>query len=191
MCQQRSLHNALVSPHPYDLEPVKPLVDFEALLSQYKFVEGMDAIAALDSREDLLALTPTEFEHFTRQLFEAMGMKAWNTEASKDDGVDAVATSEVALFGGLCVIQAKRYSRAVGVEHVRALAGTMDDKHATKGVLVTTSWVTSDGRAFAKRHGRIEVFEGRELKHLCREHLGRDVLISLPKPPPRRREDDR
>jgi restriction system protein len=35
--------NALVSPHPYDLEPVTPIVDFEALLKQYRFVEGIDA----------------------------------------------------------------------------------------------------------------------------------------------------
>lgn len=178
--------NALVSPHPYDLEGVAPIVDFEALLKQYKFVDDFDVLANLDSRQDLLDLTPTEFEHFTKQLFEKMGMKAWNTVASKDDGVDAVATSEAPVFGGLCVIQAKRYSRAVPVEAVRALAGTMEDKHATKGVMVTTSWVTRDGHAFAKRHGRIEILEGPHLKDLCLKHLDRDVLISLPKPPPRR-----
>jgi restriction system protein len=180
--------NALVSPHPYDLEPVTPIVDFEALLEQYKFVEGIDAVAALDSRQDLLAFTPNEFEHFTRQLFEKMGMKAWNTVESKDDGVDAVATSAVPLFGGLCVIQAKHYSGAVGLDYVKALAATMEDKHATKGVMVTTSWVTRDGHAFAKRHGRIEIFECGELKALCLEHLERDVLISLPKAPPPNRK---
>jgi restriction system protein len=180
--------NALVSLHPYDLEAVRPVVDFEALLTQYKFVEGMDAVAGLDSRPDLLDMTPTEFEHLTRQLFEAMGMKSWATQASKDDGVDAVAVNEDPVFGGLCVIQAKRYRSAVGVEAVRALAGVMEDKHATKGVLVTTSWVTKDGHAFAQRHGRIQVMECEELKFLCKEHLDRDVLISLPKPPPRRRE---
>lgn len=179
--------NALVSPHPYDLEAVRPVVDFEALLAQYKFVEGMDAVAGLDARPDLLDMTPTEFEHLTRQLFEAMGMKSWTTQASKDDGVDAVAVNEDPVFGGLCVIQAKRYRSAVGVEPVRALAGVMEDKHATKGIMVTTSWVTKDGHAFATRHGRIQIIECEEIKYLCKEHLGRDVLISLPKPPPKRR----
>jgi restriction system protein len=94
--------NALVSHHPYDLEAVRPVVDFEVLLAQYKFVEGMDAVAGLDSRRDLLDMTPTEFEHLVRQLFEAMGMKSWNTQASKDDGVDAVAINEDPVFGGLC-----------------------------------------------------------------------------------------
>ena len=179
--------NALVSLHPYDLEAVRPVVDFETLLSQYKFVEGMDAVASLDSRSDLLEMTPTEFEHLVRQLFEAMGMESWVTQASKDDGVDAVAVNEDPVFGGLCVIQAKRYRGAVGVEAVRALAGVMEDKHATKGILVTTSWVTKDGHAFSTRHGRIQIMECEEIKYLCKEHLGLDVLISLPKPPPQRR----
>jgi restriction system protein len=179
--------NALFSPHPYDLEAVRPEVDFEALLSQYKFVEGIDAIAGLDSRPDLLDMTPIEFEHLVRQLFEAMGMEAWNTQASKDDGVDAVATNKEPIFGGLCIIQAKRYRSAVGVDAVRELVGAMHDTRATKGILVTTSWVTSDGHAFANRQGRIEIMECDHIKYLCKKHLDRDVLISLPKPPPRRR----
>jgi restriction system protein len=179
--------NALVSNHPYDLEAVRPVVDFEMLLTQYKFVEGMDAVAGLDSRPDLLDMTPTEFEHLVRQLFEKMGMKSWVTQASKDDGVDAVAVNEDPVFGGLCIIQAKRYRGPVGVEAVRALAGVMEDKHATKGIMVTTSWVTKDGHAFTDRHGRIQIIECEEIKFLCKEHLDRDVLISLPKSPPSQR----
>ena len=76
-------------------------------------------------------------------------MQAWNTQAIKDDGVDAVAVNNNAVFGGMCIIQAKRYRNAVGVEAIRALAGVMEDKHATKGILITTSWVTKDGHAFA------------------------------------------
>ncbi len=179
--------NALVSNHPYDLEPVRPVVDFEALLTQYKFVAGMDAVAGLDSRPDLLDMTPTEFEHLVRQLFEAIGMQSWVTQASRDDGVDAVAINEDPFMGGHCIIQAKRYRSAVGVEPVRALAGVMDDKHATTGILVTTSWVSKDGHAFAQRNGRIRLIECEEIKYLCKEHLRLDVLISLPKPPPQRR----
>ncbi len=177
--------NALVSPHPYDLEPVQPTVDFDSLLTRFKFVAGIDVIAGLDSRPDLLAMAPYEFEHLVRQIFEEMGMQAWNTEAIKDDGVDAVAVNKNPVFGGMCIIQAKRYRNAVGVEAIRALAGVMEDKHATKGILVTTSWVTKDGHAFATRHDRIQIMECEHVKYLCKEHLGLDVLISLPKPPPR------
>jgi restriction system protein len=174
--------NAVVSAHPYDLEAVRPVVQFD--LSKYKFVEEMDVIAGLDSRLDLLTLTPTEFEHLIRKLFEAIGMKSWVTQASRDDGVDGVAVNEDPIVGGLCIIQAKRYSKIVGLEAVHALAGVMEDKNAAKGVLVTTSWVGKASRDFAARNGRIEIIEGRHLKSMLMEHLGLDVLISLPKLPP-------
>jgi restriction system protein len=57
--------NAIVSPHPYDLEPVRPVVQFD--LSKYKFVEEMDVVVGLDSRPDLLDLKPVEFEHLIRR----------------------------------------------------------------------------------------------------------------------------
>jgi restriction system protein len=174
--------NAIVSPHPYDLEPVRPVVQFD--LSKYKFVEEMDVVAGLDSRPDLLDLRPVEFEHLIRRLFEAIGMKAWVTQASRDDGVDAVATNEDPLVGGLCVIQAKRYSKIVGLEAVHALAGVMADKAATKGILVTTSWFGKASYDFAARTGRMELITGRELKSLLLQHLGLDALIGLPKLPP-------
>ena len=174
--------NAIVSPHPYDLEPVRPVVQFD--LSKYKFVEEMDVVAGLDSRPDLLDLKPVEFEHLIRRLFEAIGMKAWVTQASRDDGVDAVATNEDPVVGGLCVIQAKRYSKIVGLEAVHALAGVMADKAATKGILVTTSWFGKASHDFAARTGRMDLITGRELKSLLLEHLGLDALIGLPKLPP-------
>jgi restriction system protein len=31
-------------------------------------------------------MAPYEFEHLVRQIFEEMGMQAWNTQAIKDDG---------------------------------------------------------------------------------------------------------
>lgn len=174
--------NAVVSPHPYDLEAVRPVVQFD--LSKYKFVEEMDVIAGMDSRMDLLSLTPTEFEHLIRKLFEEIGMKSWVTQASRDDGVDGVAVNEDPIVGGLCIIQAKRYSKIVGLEAVHALAGVMEDKNAAKGVMVTTSWVGKASRDFAARNGRIEIIEGRHLKSMLMEHLGLDVLIGLPKLPP-------
>jgi restriction system protein len=56
--------------------------------------------------------------------------------------------------------------------------------------LVTTSWVGAASRDFAARNGRIEIIEGRQLKSMLREHLGLDVLISLPESPPDERRGD-
>lgn len=124
-----------------------------------------------------------KFENLVRELFIAIGMKAWVTQASRDDGIDAVATNEDPVVGGLCVIQAKRYRNIVGLESVHALAGAMNDKAAAKGALVTTSWFGKASRDFVARNGRMELIDGRELKALLLEHLHPDVLIGLDKLP--------
>jgi restriction system protein len=181
--------SALVSPHPYDLEAVHPTRHID--LSQYKLTDDMDVIAGLDSRTDLLTVSPTEFEHLVRELFVAMGFKGWNTVETRDDGIDAVVWNPEPMVGGECIIQAKRYSRPVPVESVRALAGSLHDKkNATKAILVTTSYFSAEGVAFADRSGRIELITGRHLKALLYEHLGADMRISLPKIPSSWRRND-
>jgi restriction system protein len=169
--------NALVSPHPYDLEPIKPLLDFD--LSKYAFVEGMDAVSSLDSRPDLMDMSPAEFEHLVRQVFEATGLEGWTTQQSNDDGVDAVVMNKSALVGGLSIVQAKRYSKVVGVSHVRELAGAMEEKKAGRGILVTTSWFAAGCWTKARDHGRIELIDGERLRYLIKEFLGKDVLIGI------------
>lgn len=171
---------AIVSNHPYELEPIEPILDFD--LSKYSFVEGLDAVATLDSRPDLMGMSPTNFEHLVRQIFEAQGAEGWTTEQSHDDGVDAVILRRTPLMGGLCIVQAKRYSNVVGVNHIRELAGAMEEKKAGWGVLVTTSWFTSGGWDKARDHGRMELIDGERLVYLIKEHLGKDVIIGINRP---------
>jgi restriction system protein len=169
--------NAIVSPHPYDLVPVRPVWTFDP--SRYKFVREQDVVAGLDHRPDLLQLTPTEFEHLIRRLYAAMGLKSWVTQASKDEGVDAIAVNEDPVLFGKCVIQAKRYKRRVDAESVYALAGVMEQDKASTGILVTTSYFGTGSKKFAIDHGRMSLHDGRHLKKLLQDHLDLDVLISL------------
>lgn len=167
---------ALVSAHPYSVVGVRPLIDFDR--SRYAFVEGVDVVAGLDHRDDLMRLTPTDFEHLVRQLFEATpGMQGWTTQASRDDGVDAVIFNATPITGGLTVVQAKQYSTSIGVQHVRELAGTMEDKKAGRGILVSTSRFTKDAEVLSERLGRIQLIGGAELVYLLKEHLDKDVVI--------------
>ncbi|MET8680891.1 restriction endonuclease [Streptomyces sp. NPDC004647] len=172
---------AVVSQHPYDLEPVPPVVTFD--LSRYKLAPGRDVVAGLDSRPDLLAMDPTEFEHLIRRLFEKAGLKSWVTQASRDDGIDAVAVIEQPLLSTQCIIQAKRTKNVVPADTVRAVAGLVNDTGASKGIVVTTAWFGKSSTDFAPRN-RLELIDGRNLKALLLEHLGIDALIGLPKMPP-------
>ena len=178
--------NALVSPNPFDMEAVEPFIAFD--LKRFRFTDDLDVVAGLDSRPNLLKLSPTEFEHLVRQLFVAMGAEAWTTIPSKDGGVDAVATSKNLFFGGVCLIQAKRWTGLVGLESVHALTGVMADHNATTGVLVTTSWFGRASEQFANRN-RITLVNGAELKQLIKEHLHMDVIPGT-SPPRRLRASD-
>lgn len=170
--------NALVSHHPHLVEPVRPVRDFD--LARYSFVESVDVVAGLDSRADLTKMTPTEFEHFVRQLFEARGLEGWTTDRTGDDGVDAVVTNPDPMVGGLTIVQAKKYTRVIGVNHIRELVGAMDEKRAGRGILVTTSWFTSGCWTKATENGRVELIDGPRLRYLVQEHLHRDVLVAPP-----------
>jgi restriction system protein len=177
--------NALMSPHPYDVDPVKPIFDPD--LSRFRLVDAYSVAAGLDSRTVLVEQSPNEFEHLVRELFEAMGMKSWVTQASRDDGLDAIAVNPDPVMGGLAVIQAKRYVKSVPIEAVRALWGTMEDKKAGTGIIVTTSYYGKAAHDFAHRNERLRLIEGPELKHLIKEFLDRDVIIGAKEPPKNRR----
>ena len=168
---------AIMSLHPHALEPIEPVLDFD--LTKYAFVQGLDAAATLDSRPNLLHMSATNFEHLVRQLFEAQGAEGWTTTQSNDDGVDAVIVNRSNLIGGLTVVQAKRYkpSNVLGPNHYRELAGTMEEKKAGWGVLVTTSRFTAGCEQKAREHGRMQLIDGQRLTWLIREYLGREVLI--------------
>jgi len=173
--------NALVSPNPFDMEAVEPFIQFD--LKRFRFMNDTDVLSGLDGRKNLLKLTPYEFEYLVKDLFVAMGAEAWNTFPSKDGGVDAVAVSKHLAFGGVCFIQAKRYTGVVGLEAVHALTGVMADHNATTGVLVTTSWFGRASELFAGRN-RITLINGAELKDLLKKHLNLDVIPGTT--PPRR-----
>lgn len=176
---------ALVSEHPYDLEPVMPVVKFD--LSRFRLAEETEALAGLDHRTDLMAITPYDFEQLIKNLAEAMGLTSWRTQDSNDEGIDAIAYDESSLAGGMCVIQAKQYTRrkALPPEAVRALYGTMQQKHAATGWLVTTTRFGPGTTKFAAdMGGRIKLIDGNMLTGLIKEYMGLDVLIGMDRPKP-------
>jgi restriction system protein len=175
---------AILSPHPYDLEPVEPVIEFQQ--AKYRFTDPVDALAGIDSRPDLLKMDWYKFENLIRQLFEAMGLDVQVTQSSRDEGIDAVAYNKTDIVHrSEILIQAKRYSNCVPANDVRALAGSVEEKRATAGVLVTTAWVSPETKAFAARNNRLTIIEGGELKHLLAEHLNLDVRIDLARRPRR------
>ncbi len=141
--------------------------------------ERMDAAfeeyrAALEDEllQRLHSIAPTAFERLILDLMTAMGYGARGKQrhlgGSGDRGVDAIITEDA--FGlEQIYLQAKRYGRDnnVGASQVREFAGALDERGASKGVLITTGRFTTAARDAAERSTkRIILVDGEELARL-------------------------
>ncbi len=170
---------AQVSPHPTELQPVKPLIEFDMV--DKRFVEGADVLSDLESRPNLMDLTPFEFEQLVGNLFSKMGLETKQTRSARDGGIDVVAFDTRPVIGGKVVIQAKRYRHTVGVAAVRDLFGTMNHEGANKGILISTS--SYGPAAYDFIVGKpIELIDGGGLLYYLEHHAGIKARILFPEP---------
>jgi len=169
--------NAGVSKSPADLAAVRPVVELSMV--DPRFIDQADVLSDLDTRPNLMDLTPNEFEALIANLFGKMGLETRLTQASRDGGVDCVAYNLDPVLGGKVVIQAKRYKHTVGVSAVRDLYGTVQNEGASKGILVTTSGYGKAAFDFAQNKP-LTLFDGANLLYLLATHAGIEAKIEIP-----------
>ena len=114
--------------------------------------------------EQLLALSPSEFEEWTAVLFERHGYRVHNVPDVADHGVDLMVTSP---RGERAVVQCKRYHGTVGEPVVRDLYGTVLHVGADLGFLVTTGNISRAARIWA-RGKPLELIDGQRLVRLAK-----------------------
>jgi restriction system protein len=123
--------------------------------------------------DNLASMDWEDFEHLCRELFErafaSTGAEVKVTQASRDQGVDAVVFDPDPLRGGKIVIQAKRYTNTVDVSAVRDLYGAVINEGAVKGILVTTSHYGPESYSFSKDKP-LTLLNGHELLGLLEQH---------------------
>lgn len=153
------------------LTPIAPIIEFEK--SDKRFVDARGIEVAKDGTTNLASMDWEEFEHLVRELFEkefaSRGGEVRVTRSSSDGGVDAVAFDHDPISGGKIIIQAKRYTRTVGVAAVRDLYGTTLNEGASKGILVTTADYGPDAHKFASDKP-LTLMSGSHLLHLLEKH---------------------
>lgn len=161
------------------LTPVAPILRIDR--TDRRFVSHYDVVDALDDSTNLAAMDWQDFENLIREVFEKEfaqgGGEVKVTQASRDGGVDAIAFDPDPIRGGKIVIQAKRYTNAVGLSAIRDLYGTVVNEGATKGILVTTSVYGPDAYEFAKDKP-LSLLNGSNLLHLLEKH-GQRARIDL------------
>jgi restriction system protein len=154
-----------------ELTPITPQVKIN--FEDKRFVEEKDILGKMSNEQNLASMNWEDFEHLCRELFErefaSSGSVVKVTQASRDQGVDAVIIDPHPIRGGKIVIQAKRYVNTVDVSSVRDLYGTLMNEGAMKGILVSTSNFGQDAYAFIQGKP-LTLINGNELLGLLENH---------------------
>lgn len=154
-----------------EITPIAPIIRLDT--NDPRFVDAKEVLAHMAEGENLAAMDWEDFEHLCRELFErafaSTGAEVKITQASRDQGVDAIIFDPDPLRGGKIIIQAKRYTNLVDVSAVRDLYGAVINEGAIKGILVTTSSYGPDSYSFAKDKP-LTLLAGRELLGLLDQH---------------------
>lgn len=138
--------------------------DFSALTKKIKERHVYDTYSS-----DINSLTGIEFEHICQNLLEKMGMITETTKASGDGGIDIIAYNTQPMLAGKYIIQCKRYTGSVGEPIIRDLYGVVNSERANKGILITTSFFTSNAKTFADGK-QIELIDGSKLAELLLQY---------------------
>lgn len=88
-----------------------------------------------------------EFEELVAELLRADGYQVHLTKKTRDGGVDIIAEKNVPKIGAiLSVWQAKKLKEGnrVGLRTIRELADTRNQLKASKGVIVTSTFLSGD-----------------------------------------------
>jgi len=151
----------IILPRPSDIQSVTlELVD-AALIA--RLAQEPDLMKTLDWRA---------FEYLLARVLEELEYEIELTRGTKDGGVDIFAIKRSGPFGiHKYLLQAKRWSRVVGVEPVRELLFLHDHYRVTKSCLATTSRFTHGAWELAREYKwtlELKDYEGlREWVKLC------------------------
>lgn len=160
-----------VSTRSLELAPIAPTIRLNT--HDPRFVGAKEILSKMAEGKNLAAMDWEDFEHLCRELFErafaVSGAEVKVTQASRDQGVDAIVFDPDPLRGGKIVIQAKRYTNTVDVSAVRDLYGTVMNEGAVKGILVTTSSFGPESYSFAQNKP-LTLLNGNELLGLLEMH---------------------
>lgn len=102
-----------------------------------------------------------EFEELLLEYFKKLGYKGHLTPVTEDFGADIVLNKDERKI----VVQAKRWSRSVGIEAVQQVIGAIKYYNADKGMVITSNVFTENAYELAESNG-IELWDRKKLIEL-------------------------
>lgn len=103
-----------------------------------------DKIKAM-SLNQIDSLSGVEFENFLCEIFKKMGYSVKTTKASHDYGADLLISKN----GKLTVVQAKCYSKAVGIKAIQEIVGAKNHYNASEAMVATNNYFSKDAEVLA------------------------------------------
>lgn len=98
--------------------------------------------------DDIDSMEGLQFEHYLKELFLSRGYKVKMTATTGDFGADLILSKEDRRI----VVQAKRYSKAVGIKAVQEVIAAVKMYGATEAWVVTNSGFTKAAVELAGKH---------------------------------------
>lgn len=167
------------TPDPVLPSATHPTATPEELLEK-SFQTLRDALA-LELLESVRNGSPAAFERIVVDLLVAMGYGGSVEDAGKvvgrsgDGGIDGIIKQDKLGLDAIYV-QAKRWKDPVGSPEIMKFSGSLNKRHANRGVFITTSTFTRDAVEFVEGLSqKIILIDGKLLASLMIEH---DVGVS-------------
>lgn len=123
---------------------------------------------------DLRNIDRRQFERLIAELFVGFGYEVELTKRTRDGGRDIIAIRKREV-NSKYLIECKRPEpgNPVGVSAVRELYGVKTDDGATKAILATTTYFTSDAKQLFDRHRwELEPRDFEDIQGWIEEYLG-------------------
>lgn len=167
---------------PSGEEPIlPPTPPEETLKANYEMIT---ASLASDLLEEIMKLTPTDFEKLVLKLLLKMGYgsgiedSGWVTPPSNDEGIDGIIKEDQLGFSSI-YIQAKQWDpkRTIDRPEIQKFAGALQGQQAQKGLFITTASFTQGAKNYVdKINSTIVLIDGSQLTRLMiRHNLGVSV----------------
>lgn len=119
----------------------------------------------------LMALEPVQFEHFVKELLDAMDYEDVRvTKASGDKGVDVVAKVQFGITDIVEVVQVKRTEGNIGRPKVDELRGALPYHKAIRGTIISLGSFAKGALEGALHNPPISLVDGKRLLDLCIKH---------------------
>ncbi|MFA6150120.1 MAG: restriction endonuclease [Chitinophagaceae bacterium] len=101
------------------------------------------------NNQHLYEMKPREFERMTAELLRNQGFEVQLTKETRDGGYDLYAIYKMAGQHPIkMLVECKRYSpeNKIGIDIVRSFRTVINEQKANKGLIVTTSYLSSDAK---------------------------------------------